>query len=372
MLGNMLVGKEVSQVMELMKSFCDQRDSNVYDIANNSDDDLDQKVGINCKAENMTVSPDMNSFNSITKVEHELSDAGPVIKEEPECDEVKPAKRRPGGKKGVSIMGCMDKKTLPKAAILGPCKCPICKTQFNVTDLETEKLYRRHLYSHNCRRFGCQCDKTWHSVKDLKMHIYSCHRGNFHCDVCKQTFQTEDKYEEHVVSDPHKEEPLMCDDCGFTTTSKTTFYSHIKFHHDKNIQVCELCSKEFNGTLKLKLHIRRSHAEKKPCPMCGEMIKSMWLHMKTMHAKDSDKKYQCDECGKGFVQISKLEGHKMSVHIKARPFVCRFGCGAATNDKGNRKKHEITKHGKVFEEAEGAGLEEKWTHNDHMVFDGDW
>ena len=78
------------------------------------------------------------------------------------------------------------------------------------------------------------------------MHIYTVHRGNFHCETCRQTFNTEEEYEAHTASDPHKEEPLMCDDCGYTTTSKTTFYSHIKFHHYKSIQVCELCSKEFN------------------------------------------------------------------------------------------------------------------------------
>ena len=79
----------------------------------------------------------------------------------------------------------------------------------------------------------------------------------------------------------------------------------------------------------------------------------MWIHMKTMHTKDSEKKYQCDECGKGFVELGKYEAHKMSVHMKERPFVCRFGCGAASSDKGNRKKHEITKHGKAFEEVNG-------------------
>ena len=65
-----------------------------------------------------------------------------------------------------------------------------------------------------------------------------------------------------------------------------------------------------------------------------------------------------------FFEVQKLAGkfesHKMSVHTKARPFVCRFGCGAASSDKGNRKKHEITKHRKVFAEVEGEEMDGEW------------
>jgi len=39
-----------------------------------------------------------------------------------------------------------------------------------------------------------------------------------------------------------------------------------------------------------------------------------------------------------------------SVHIKNRPFVCRYECGAASNEKGNRKKHEIAKHGQAWQD----------------------
>ena len=350
-LASMLMPEEINQVVVFMESVCSTRK------LQSQISTLEDQISEFPKPEILT--------NTDEVLDHLKSEPITVIKEEFDNDDIKTVKKRPGGKKGVSIMGCLDKKTLPKNPILGPCKCPVCKLQFNVSDILTEKAYRRHLYSHNLRKFGCQCDKTWQSVRDLKMHIYSLHRGDFHCETCRQTFLTVEEYETHIASDPHKEEPLMCDDCGFTTTTKTTFYSHIKFHHDKNILTCDLCGKDFNGTLKLKLHKRRFHAEKKPCPICGEMIKSMWIHMKTMHTKDSDKKYQCDECGKGFVELGKYESHKMSVHAKARPFVCRYGCGAASSDKGNRKKHEISKHGKSFEEVEdNAGqLRYSWPEN---------
>jgi hypothetical protein len=36
--------------------------------------------------------------------------------------------------------------------------------------------------------------------------------------------------------------------------------------------------------------------------------------------------------------------HMMNVHIKARPYVCTYGCGAAYNDKSTLRQHEKRKH----------------------------
>ena len=147
------------------------------------------------------------------------------------------------------------------------------------------------------------------------------------------------------------EEPniYMCDACDYTADSEAKLYGHAKYNHDDSLHICDLCSKEFKGDTRLKLHIRSSHREKKPCPYCGKFIWNLWKHIKTAHTSDSEKKYQCDECDKGFVDMYTMEGHKRNVHIRDRPFVCRYMCGIASNDKGNRKKHEIAKHGAAFE-----------------------
>jgi len=67
-----------------------------------------------------------------------------------------------------------------------------------------------------------------------------------------------------------------------------------------------------------------------------------------MHTNDSDKKYKCEECGKGFVEKGKLEIHTTSVHIRNRPYACRYECGAAYNEKGNRTKHEVSHYQSVI------------------------
>ena len=216
MVASQLVGEEVNQVMEFIKSFGEKRE------ALGEDNDLDPGFVINCKEENFPLLQDMHSFvgHIIDSDEYKTELHQQVVKKECE-EEVKPLKKR-GIKKGSSIIGCVDKKTLPQTLLLGPCQCPLCKKQFSVIDLETEKLYRRHLYVHRVKKFDCQCVKTWASDKDLKLHIYKYHRGSYHCDTCRQTFDTEDKYEEHIAADPHKEEAFVCDDCGFISQNKPT------------------------------------------------------------------------------------------------------------------------------------------------------
>ena len=74
----------------------------------------------------------------------------------------------------------------------------------------------------------------------------------------------------------------------------------------------------------------------------------MLKHVSIMHQSDDKKPYRCNDCGKGFVRSNSLKTHQMNVHIKARPYACRFGCGAAYNDSSNRGHHERKKHGRNF------------------------
>ena len=70
--------------------------------------------------------------------------------------------------------------------------------------------------------------------------------------------------------------------------------------------------------------------------------------MIAMHTDDRDKRFQCIDCGKGFIERNKLEKHKMNVHLKLRPYICRVdGCDVSYNDASNRNQHEKRVHGAV-------------------------
>ena len=255
-----------------------------------------------------------------------------------------PLKKR-GMPKGTIIRGKLDRKS---QVILGNCKCPLCNQEFTITDFHSERNYRNHVFCHGVRRFNCECEQNWESQRSLKLHVYLAHRGNFHCTKCREVFHTDEELEAHMKKHV-RNDPLVCVDCGYTTLRDTILHNHVMYYHDTEKHICEICCKEFTGRLKMMIHKRRFHAQKKPCPLCGSIVKSLWLHKKNMHTDDATKKYQCEICAKGFIEKGKLEIHMTSVHVKNRPYVCRYNCGVASNEKGNRKKHEISKHGQEWQ-----------------------
>ena len=60
------------------------------------------------------------------------------------------------------------------------------------------------------------------------------------------------------------------------------------------------------------------------------------------------KKHQCQDCEKGFISKHALDNHVMNVHLKLRPYKCRYGCEFGYNDPANRNSHERKKHGKLY------------------------
>ena len=72
------------------------------------------------------------------------------------------------------------------------------------------------------------------------------------------------------------------------------------------------------------------------------------LHVKTVHGDNSKKKYKCVYCEKAFISKNMLDAHMMNIHIKTRPYSCRFGCDFSYNDISNRNSHEKMKHGGLF------------------------
>ena len=67
-----------------------------------------------------------------------------------------------------------------------------------------------------------------------------------------------------------------------------------------------------------------------------------------VHQTEEDKKFICEHCDKRFFTSASLNKHIMNVHLKLRPYSCRYGCEFAYNDVSNRNAHEKKTHGKLF------------------------
>ena len=149
----------------------------------------------------------------------------------------------------------------------------------------------------------------------------------------------------------HECETFSCEECGKVCKSKQILRIHRQnIHEFREVkkEICKICGlsvRDLNRHMKI-------HVEKTPCPECNVMVKNLKLHVERIHTLDEDKRFQCQDCGKGFIRKGALEVHKMNVHLKQRPYKCRYGCDIAYNDISNRRAHEKKKHGKLFTAAQ--------------------
>ena len=130
----------------------------------------------------------------------------------------------------------------------------------------------------------------------------------------------------------------VCDICGKAVFGLT---AHRKSHLEilnQNV-ACPDCGNTYRSHISLANHIANVH-EKIPCSICGEMIskKRETRHFQQKHTSDSDKKFKCKFCGKGFVENSRLRDH-VNTHTGEKPYICKF-CGAAFASVGNHRMHE--------------------------------
>ena len=255
-------------------------------------------------------------------------------------------------KNGRALVGKID-KIIEKSGYepdRGPCVCPICTKEFVIPDEQSEKYYRRHIYQHRVTKWECNCGVAFIEEKQnlsKKFHIYTVHRGMFHCPKCNEAFKEKDLYTNHMIGhgDLDVTPSHICDDCGFTARTKYLVSNHKAYKHDSKLAICDVCSEEFPGRLKMMIHKRRVHLHggKKQCPHCGDTYSQLWKHIKVMHTEDKDKLHSCPLCERGFIERSRMDAHMRSAHTGEKPFPCRFLCGAACAEAGNRKKHEITR-----------------------------
>ena len=123
--------------------------------------------------------------------------------------------------------------------------------------------------------------------------------------------------------------------------------------HESIPTICEICKIEVKNCYVVTQHEQNAHSMPRACAVCGGMFKQIKVHMQTVCAPESEKKYQCKDCDKGFRDKARLGNHIMNVHIKSKPYQCRFGCENRYNDTSNRLAHEKRRHKEGRNKEEG-------------------
>jgi len=198
----------------------------------------------------------------------------------------------------------------------GYIKCPKCNIKLHSRDLET----------HSCVLYPCDvCGKEFNSIDGVTQHKKRhADLGTYNCQLCEKPFKSKSSLKMHYITS-HGEK-IPCHICG-KEISSVSYKEHLKTHDEKNI-----------------------------CEICNKVVRNIKRHMLRLHTKDEDKPHRCSDCGKGFDSALSLESHRMSVHLKLRPYKCRYGCAFAYNDNSNRNAHEKKTHGSIFQKASERGV----------------
>ena len=75
----------------------------------------------------------------------------------------------------------------------------------------------------------------------------------------------------------------------------------------------------------------------------GKVVKQMNRHTRQWHPSDFDKKWECEYCGKGFIDKKVFECH-VNIHLQVKPHKCRRGCELGFADPANRNQHKKRVH----------------------------
>ena len=252
-------------------------------------------------------------------------------------------------------------------------KCHICgkiaasKKRLEIHLMMHKKIEARELEAKE-EKICPHCGKVFQNTIRLNEHIRRACRAiqyeESKCDKCGKAFKNPYAHRSHVLKEHSGKEKrqYICNICGKILFSKNSLDGHHKaFHEIRELKIkCELCGKFFAEKFGLRSHMKKCHTEKETCPICGFKTHNMKIHNQTAHTKDEDKEFQCQDCGKGFVNKIRLERHKISMHLKTKPYNCRYGCDISYSDFSNRNAHEKKTHGKIFLKLKEQKLKEKF------------
>jgi len=190
------------------------------------------------------------------------------------------------------------------------------------------------------------CGKVYLNKQNLNCHIKTSHSGSaqldgdtdgasegYFCHYCGKKYTKESNLNYHMAVHESKQKDIICPDCGMRFLRQRNLTVHQADQHGENKLYCSQCSKPFKNRKYLAVHIKTTHE----------------THLLP---------YKCHICAKRFIDKNKLQAHRTNVHIKDRPFGCRYQCGKNYNDRSNRNYHERKFHGGVYSESSSARTNE--------------
>nr|XP_040232894.2 zinc finger protein 585B-like [Anopheles coluzzii]XP_040232897.2 zinc finger protein 585B-like [Anopheles coluzzii] len=170
-----------------------------------------------------------------------------------------------------------------------------CNRSFSSSGNRQKHIARMHTHE---KKFHCaQCGESFIYARQLHTHRERKHaeltkntNGFFRCARCKDTFDTEDTFRQHLKTNNGclEHRAFECVLCAKRFKQSTHLRNHLLTHtNGVRAHGCEHCSKRFTLPGDLKVH-RRTHTKEKP--------------------------FRCNLCPAGFIVGKQLNKHRAKVH----------------------------------------------------------
>jgi len=170
------------------------------------------------------------------------------------------------------------------------------------------------------------CSEHFDSKKNLEIHVKKEHMGHFlKCPKCNEEFWLEKQLEAHLKDHDYAENPLQCQLCSSTFTTKQNLDDHRTNLNCLKTFKCDQCDTAFRKETYLIKH-RETHNEIKmyKCDYCQKMFKSRCSAIK--HSKTHENLVQLfprDDCGKAFREETNLIKHRKT-HNEIEMYKCDY------------------------------------------------
>ncbi|CAG4952916.1 unnamed protein product [Parnassius apollo] len=114
---------------------------------------------------------------------------------------------------------------------------------------------------------------------------------------------------------------------------------------------CDECGKKFVNKTRLRDHIDWEHLKKIKfrCQLCNKPFKchtSLYVHMQNVHRNKEKKDNLCHVCGKSYQNAAKLKYHIVAMHTTETPYQCER-CSAAFGWYSSLYRHVREVHYKM-------------------------